>query len=325
MCTNLIPAVQELIHGIPTGQPKFHLKHNYPGYKNLWLPCSKCIACLTQRSLTRAVQIYAELSVNQENAWFVTFTYDDDHLPENYSVDKTHLQLFWKRLRKKFPNLKIRYEQNSEYGTQTSRPHYHAAIFGLPITDLEIYSTSNYGITRNTQGINSLIGSTPQPETQANSQYNSEIITDLWGLGSVLIIPLTMASCLYIAQHTDKKIGGVIPNHELIVINPTTGEYIDEREPEAASRSCKPYIGAKWFEKYGMTDLYPDDFFLTPSGQKTRIPKAFDRELEKANPELYKQVKEQRETNAKHLTRAQQEYQAKFNAVKQQQKRKRSF
>lgn len=330
MCTNLIPATQPIINGEPTGKPLFNRGHNLPYHKNLWLPCQKCIACLTQRSLSRAVQIFSELKVIQGECYFITFTYDDEHLPDNYSVNKKHLQKFWKRLRKYYkkhhPECKIRYEQNSEYGTQTSRPHYHAAVFDLSLFDLEQYSINEYAkheITINK--LNQMLDKVPTPKTDQNTRYTSKIITDLWGMGNVQIIPLTMGACLYIAQHTDKKISNSIPNHELIVINPVTGEYIDEREPEAASRSCKPYIGQAWFEKYGLTDLHPGDFFLTPSGQKTKIPKAFDRDFEKAFPEVFKLVKEQRELNAKQLTRKEQAYQAKFNEIKQQQKRQRSF
>lgn len=60
---------------------------------------------------------------------FVTLTYDNEHLPPNCSLRFEHLALFWKRLRKRVPNIK--YFASGEYGETTLRPHYHAIIFGL--------------------------------------------------------------------------------------------------------------------------------------------------------------------------------------------------
>lgn len=46
---------------------------------------------------------------------------------------KRDIQLFLKRLRKRFQPKKIRYFICSEYGPTTNRPHYHGIIFGLGI------------------------------------------------------------------------------------------------------------------------------------------------------------------------------------------------
>lgn len=57
---------------------------------------------------------------------FATLTYADDSITDvNYET----LKLFFKRLRYKTPGIK--YYACGEYGEKTTRPHYHAIIFGL--------------------------------------------------------------------------------------------------------------------------------------------------------------------------------------------------
>jgi hypothetical protein len=57
-------------------------------------------------------------------------TYNNDVLPDDYSVNKVDLQLFFKRLRKRFGQ--FRYFAVGEYGAKFGRPHYHAILFGFP-------------------------------------------------------------------------------------------------------------------------------------------------------------------------------------------------
>lgn len=61
-------------------------------------------------------------------ASFTTLTFDDDHLPDDLSVKKEHLQLFFKRLRKE--KVKFSYYAVGEYGGIFERPHYHIIFFG---------------------------------------------------------------------------------------------------------------------------------------------------------------------------------------------------
>ena len=70
-----------------------------------------------------------------DDAMFLTLTYNDDNLPPNASLVKADLQKFFKRLRKRLGDRKIRYFACGEYGDQTQRPHYHAIIFGLSLRD----------------------------------------------------------------------------------------------------------------------------------------------------------------------------------------------
>lgn len=72
-----------------------------------------------------------------KTCFFVTLTYDEEHVPRDDEtflmvLDKRDVQLFFKRLRKKFPNNGIRYFLCGEYGPKDLRPHYHALIWNLP-------------------------------------------------------------------------------------------------------------------------------------------------------------------------------------------------
>lgn len=69
---------------------------------------------------------------------FVTLTYSDDNLPKDGLLVKKHFQDWLKRLRKAIAPRKIKYFACGEYGDTFNRPHYHAIIFGLSQTDLDI-------------------------------------------------------------------------------------------------------------------------------------------------------------------------------------------
>lgn len=60
---------------------------------------------------------------------FVTLTYANEYLPPGGALDKSHLRDFFKRLRSRMGDKKIRYFAVGEYGDESSRPHYHAIIF----------------------------------------------------------------------------------------------------------------------------------------------------------------------------------------------------
>lgn len=135
----------------------------------IYVGCGRCAVCRKRRSNDWFVRLKYELQ-NSSSAFFVTLTYDDDHLPWSeveYFVDgdnhyvspdyyaylrslhrdlsyythisdffpclsKVDVQLFVKRLRKRLGYSGIKYFLCSEYGPNTLRPHYHAVFFNLP-------------------------------------------------------------------------------------------------------------------------------------------------------------------------------------------------
>lgn len=96
--------------------------------KPLIVPCGKCFPCLSNKRHDWSFRLEQEHRYSRSSL-FVTLTYDRKHLPENWSLKKRDLQLFFKRLRKHELNSRIRYYAVGEYGSKTGRPHYHAIIF----------------------------------------------------------------------------------------------------------------------------------------------------------------------------------------------------
>ena len=112
----------------------FKLKQKEGGV--IELPCGHCLACRIARSREWASRIIHEM-VYYEDTMFLTLTYNDDNLPSDVGLHKDDLQRFFKRLRKALDTKKIRYFACGEYGDTTSRPHYHAIIFGLGLNEID--------------------------------------------------------------------------------------------------------------------------------------------------------------------------------------------
>lgn len=128
------------------------------------VPCGRCELCLhtVAQEWCRRLEIEWKCS---ESSVFVTLTYSDDKIPlfrpelRLYAdapsispmVSKRDVQLFFKRLRKSYPESNIRYFLCAEYGPGTYRPHYHCIIFNLPMvscTDLKSLIDVTKGIQR---------------------------------------------------------------------------------------------------------------------------------------------------------------------------------
>lgn len=104
------------------------------------VPCGRCIACRINRSQEWGTRILHEYDYYKKGA-FVTFTYNDENVPKNGSLVKSHLQGLIKRMR----NYDMfKYYGIGEYGDTWSRPHYHVIFIG----EYNSYKDNwNYGFT----------------------------------------------------------------------------------------------------------------------------------------------------------------------------------
>lgn len=123
------------------------------------------------------------------------------------SLKKKHLSDWLKRLRKTISPHKIRYFGCGEYGDESERPHYHAALFGFP--------GCHYGATRYRRP-----GWPP-------CCPQCEIISTTWGHGLIYLGEITPESAQYIAGYTLKK------------MTSNTDERLEGREPEFARMSTR--------------------------------------------------------------------------------------
>ena len=208
-----------------------------------------------------------EAQLHEENS-FITLTYRDDELPENGSLDKSHLQKFWKRLRKRFGN-NIRYYGCGEYGDNTFRPHYHACVFNWRPSDGVMFKQTEFG-----------------------NLYASQVLDEIWSHGHTTFGEVTFKSAAYTARYVMKKMTGDRADDRYSSVDPTTGEII-ELVPEFQVSSRRPGIGSKWIEMF-RGDVYPFDEVIVNS-HPTKPPAFYDKWLEQHYPKQWEEIKRHRQ------------------------------
>jgi len=164
-----------------------------------------------------------------------------------------------------------------EYGERTLRPHYHAALYGVAFPDMEFIGKSKSG----------------------SPMFNSRELTLLWGHGFTVTQSLTFESASYIARYILKKQTGLdtprysrdLPDGRIIQV-----------EPEYNRMSNRPGLGKSWFLAYAKSDAYHKDH-LVHDGKKLKIPRYYDKLLEKENEAQLRAAKRSRKKLA--LSRAQ--------------------
>lgn len=87
------------------------------------VPCGKCIGCRIDKARDWAVRICCEAQTSPNASWFITLTYDDDHLSD-LSLNKKDFQNFIKDVRNYLYyryGSTIRYFGCGEYGDSSGR------------------------------------------------------------------------------------------------------------------------------------------------------------------------------------------------------------
>lgn len=248
------------------------------GEKSNWvkIPCGKCAGCRMDYAKSWADRMMMELPYHEES-YFVTLTYDNEHLPIVENSDgafhatlvKSHVSEFMKRLRsalayKDLP--KVRFFACGEYGGQTFRPHYHLIIFGLHLDDL-----------------------LPNGKNPLGDQYfESKFLDLIWDKGFVSVGSVTYESCAYVGRYVTKKIGDNKLDYDELGI-----------EPEFTLMSRKPGIGYQYYVDH--PEIYDTDevhLKTEKKGVSFRPPRYFDKQMERDDPNKLKGVKCRRIDNA---------------------------
>lgn len=133
--------------------------------------CGQCNPCRFNRRRLWSHRIMLESAMHPESV-FTTLTYNEEFHPKDGSLCIDHYQKFLKKLRRRLEPRKIRYFMVGEYGEQSQRPHYHAALFNVYSSDLPA-------------------------------------LEDSWGKGFVHCGTLTFDSAQYIAGYVVKKLTNV--------------------------------------------------------------------------------------------------------------------
>ena len=153
------------------------------------IPCRHCLGCHLDYSRSWSNRMLLEFDQTKKG-FFLTLTYRNSDLPKTDdgvpTLSKRDWQLFMKRLREHFSSFRIRFFAAGEYGPKTLRPHYHAIIFGLDLSDLSDLRQ----IGKNEIG---------------NQYYTSPTIEKIWSHGFVLLGQVNAHTCGYVARYVIKK------------------------------------------------------------------------------------------------------------------------
>lgn len=203
---------------------------------------------------------------------FLTLTYDPMFLPTGGTLVKSHVQLFMKRLRKHLQPKKIRFFAVGEYGDKGDRPHYHLIIFGWMPRDGKVHA-----------------------KQERYTIYTSGLISSLWEKGYCTWSEGSPENCAYVSHYTVKKITGDMAKEHYTRIT-LDGEMVDIL-PEFTLMSRRPGIGHDHYRKYE-SDFRNYDTAMN-LGKKQRIPKYYDKLLERDDEERLARIKQERKAKAR--------------------------
>ncbi len=207
-----------------------------------------------------------------ENNSFLTLTYNDEQLPNDGSLVKSHHQKFMKRLRQHYPKTTMKYYMCGEYGDDNNRPHYHSCLFNMAFPDETLWS-HNHGMPL----------------------YTSAILEKIWGHGYAKIGNLDYQAAEYVAGYVLKKITGTQADDHYRRYDDNGNAYWLQEEYNAMSKG----IGQKWINKY-WRDVYPSDEMPIPSvGIVRSPPRYYEKILEGIDEQVLQKVKTNRAKYAK--------------------------
>jgi hypothetical protein len=210
---------------------------------------------------------------NHQSASFLTLTYDSDHLPWDGSLNKQHLTKFFKDLRIRHPDKKLRYYACGEYGEKLSRPHYHICLYGYDFPDRDLFKSH-----------------------RGNNTYTSKELSKIWKRGFHTIGQLNWNTAAYTARYVMKKINGTQSADAYLRPHHLITDLEIQVEPEFTTMSLKPGIGADWFLEFE-TDVFPSDEIIL-KGKRFAVPSYYTKIKARTDPEYIENLKITRRLNA---------------------------
>lgn len=238
------------------------------------------MGCRLSHAQQWAIRAMHESMMHEYNS-FITLTYSPENLPADLSLDHTHYQKFYKRLRFHLApeNISPRFLMCGEYGSRGDRPHYHALIFGYDFPDKTLWQDGK------------------------SKLYRSKTLELLWPHGFSTIGEVNYKTAQYVAGYIRKKLKGKAADtpdenglkaYELY--DQVTGEII-KRAPEYAQMSRRPGIGSTFYEKYG-EQIRNHDYCVMDSS-RVRVPGYYDKLTERHDSEILATIKRYRQNNAR--------------------------
>lgn len=258
-------------------------------------PCRKCIPCLLNRQKAWVSRLVEELRNHPFN-YFVTLTYDDEHLPVDENgepcFNKQHFIKLNRDMRKRFQDGRLKnpvssfilgspeylelptdvhykYYLTTEYGPTTFRPHAHGVWYGLP-ESIDLVEV---------------------------------LFRSLWPYGFVSVFPATEGAAGYISKYLvsdgvgkDSYHGNGMPPFSLMSKG-LGASYIDRMgdwHRADSRRMYTQYRGSKGtMDRYLKRKIYPEDVLsdyaedMIRKHEEVRTKYAY---FQSDHPDLYKQL-----------------------------------
>lgn len=229
------------------------------------VPCGRCHPCKMRRVNEWSFRLSKEAE-RSCSAFFVTLTYDNDHVPISsngfMTLDKarkidgvyinSHTQRFFKALRHtNYNGYQIKYYMCGEYGTDSLRPHYHVILFNCPLDlligrDLAIQVA--YG--------NIVL--------DGKQEFNC----DYWPCGHITVGAVELGSIAYCLKYVCKD--STVGKHER-----------DDRVREYSLMSKR--IGDNYLsddiKEYHLDDIFNRLYLYTEEGYKVAMPRYYKEKI----------------------------------------------
>lgn len=255
--------------------------------KHYKVGCGRCLDCRLEYAKRWANRLELQRKVS-DNAYFVTLTYNDDHLKylknsPNASVVKKDFQDFIKRLRKYqatyYPkSKKLFYFLCAEYGDSTLRPHGHMIIFNLPFDDFSEY----FPVVRGEKVLKKHLYS-----NKGEMLFYSQKLEELWSNGNVQTELACWENMRYVAGYiTKKQYGRNSKIYELLKVNPPF-------------LLMSQGIAAEYLRIHKKAIYQDDAIYILKEGEAKQYkpPRYFDNIMMLEKPKLIEKIKQDRENS----------------------------
>lgn len=254
--------------------------------------CGQCLECKINKSKEWAQRSVAEAQMHFDN-WFITLTYDDEHLPPAIPTFSRHNFEFglWspllyvdfvdfkKRLLEHFRyhfNVDgIRFLMCGEYGPQSGRPHFHVIFYNLPLPDVEKHSEQSVG-------------------GKSYVYMTSKLIEEKWGKGFVTLGEVNWETSAYVGRYVLKKFNN-LDEYEYCKLCHDYGW--EPLPPEIREASRRPGLARPFYDEH-KDEIYAFDKVVLPNGQTPKPCSYFDRLYDLEEPVFLAALKKRRKEKA---------------------------
>lgn len=220
----------------------FEVKKKFYPYP-VRVACGQCMPCRVNRTREWTFRLLAELPYHDGSS-YISWTYDEEHLPCGGGLVKKHIQDAFKRLRKPLTK-KIKYFTTGEYGEDSNRAHYHSIVFGLSHRDIR--DNDIFGVQIVRKGSESIY--------QGGS---------VWPMGGVHVGTVTSDSIFYVTGYIRKKLNGKKGK-----------EFYGNRTPPFQLQSLG--LGLRWAEDN--LEYLQQNLHVTMKGSKLGMPRYFKKKF----------------------------------------------